>query len=329
MTPGAADPAAAPALHALAGETMGTTWSVRLVAPAGTAPEPLRRGVQDQLDAVDAQMSTYKPHSALSRFNAAPAGSWHALPEACFRVMAHALRVAEDTDGAYDPTVGPLVNLWGFGPDARGAQPPAREAVEAARRRVGWQRIRLDPAQRRAWQPGGACVDLSSVAKGYAVDRVGQWLDAAGIRAWLVEVGGEFKGRGRKPDGTPWRVGIERPPAGGPHEAERFGHVIALDGRAVATSGDYRRHYTVGGTRVSHHIDPRTGLPVPTAVASVSVLADEAMHADPLGTALTVLGAERGLAYAQARGLAALFILRGAHGFEERMTPAFAAALAA
>lgn len=312
------------------GSTMGTTWSVRAVLPASHEAPTWHVDAQAVLDRVDGQMSTYKPQSALSRFNGAPAGTWHVLPPECFDVVKHALDVARDSGGAYDPTVGPLVNLWGFGPDAARSEPPTDDEITVARERVGWWKLRLDDATRSLYQPGGIYLDLSSVAKGYSVDLVGRHLDALGIDAWLVEVGGELKGKGNKPDGSPWRIGIERPGAAtaAVNRVEQLSQVLALSGRAIATSGDYRRHFEAAGRSFTHHIDPRTGYPVPHSVASVSVLARDALQADPMGTLMTVLGPDEGMAFAQARDLAVMFILHGEHGLEERLSPAFAVALA-
>jgi thiamine biosynthesis lipoprotein len=312
------------------GETMGSTWSVRAVLPVELSLRAWHDGIQATLDLVDGQMSTYKPQSALSHFNGAPAGTWHALPAECFHVVKHALSVARDSGGAYDPTVGPLVNLWGFGPDATRSEPPSDDAIVEASQRIGWWKLKLDDATHSVYQPGGIYLDLSSVAKGYGVDLVGRYLDGLGINAWLVEVGGELKGRGAKPDRSPWRVGIERPDAasGAVEHAGQLSRALALSDRAIATSGDYRRRFTSGHASFSHHIDPRSGRPAPHAVASVSVLARDAMQADPIGTLMTVLGPEQGLRWANERGLAVMFILRGAHGLEERLSPAFAAALA-
>lgn len=316
-------------LHRLHGRTMGTTWSVRLTLPAGQSAEALQHGVQAELDRVDGQMSTYKPQSDLSRFNRAAAGSWQQLPPEFFTVLQHALQLARESRGAYDPTVGPLVDLWGFGPDRRPHRPPSAAAIEAARARVGWWKLELDPATRRARQPGGVHVDLSAVAKGFGVDQVGRYLQRMGVDAWLVEVGGELKAHGRKPDGLPWRVGIERPDAadGAVTHADELVRAMSLNGRAIATSGDYRHVYEDHGRFYSHHIDPRSGYPVPHEVASVSVLADDCMQADPLGTTISVLGAQRGMAYARDHRLAVLMIVRTGQGFEQRMSPAFAAAL--
>lgn len=323
-----ARPAVAAELVTLGGRTMGTTWSVRVAPPDGVPATRVAHGIQAALDTVDAQMSTWKPGSDLSRFNRARAGSCPVLPPAFFTVLRHALDVARDSGGAYDPTVGPLVGLWGFGPGEQAHRPPSEQAIAAARRRVGWQRIRIDPATRRACQPGGVSLDLSAVAKGYGVDQVGRYLDGLGARAWLVEVGGELKARGRKPDGTPWRVGVERPDAaaGAVERADQLAGAVRLEDRAIATSGDYRHAFEDHGRTYSHHIDPRTGRPVPHRLASVSVLAPDAMAADPIGTTLMVLGPEEGMAWARARHLAVLFVLRTPQGFERRMTRAFAAA---
>jgi len=312
------------------GETMGTTWSVRAVLPVELSLQTWHDGIQAVLDLVDGQMSTYKPDSNLSRFNSAPAGTWHVLPTECFEVVKHALSVARDSGGAYDPTIGPLVNLWGFGPEPSRREPPSIEAVSVASERVGWWKLRLDEATHSLYQPGGVYLDLSSVAKGYGVDLVGCYLDGLGIGAWLVEVGGELKGRGTKPGRSPWRIGIERPgaAAGTVEHASQLSQVLTLSGRAIATSGDYRRRFTAGEVSYSHHIDPRTGQPVAHKVASVSVLAHDVMQADPIGTLMTVLGPDQGLSWANERGLAVMFILHGAHGLEERLSPAFAAALA-
>lgn len=321
----AAAPVAAASLQPLHGRTMGTTWSVQLVLPTVRSAEELQRGIQVELERVDGQMSTYRPQSELSRFNRAPADSWQRLSPEFFAVLQHALQLARESGGAYDPTVGPLVNLWGFGPGQRPHQPPTPEAIAAAKARVGWWKLTLDPASRSAWQPGGVYVDLSAVAKGYGVDQVGRYLQRMGVDTWLVEVGGELKSHGRKPDGAPWRVGIERPDAavGAVIDADELLRAIQLDHRAIATSGDYRHVFEDAGHFYSHHIDPRSGYPVPHEVASVSVLADDCMQADPLGTTLSVLGAERGMAYARQHGLAVLMIVRTSQGFEQRMSPAF------
>lgn len=312
-------PAAPRALAALAGASMGTTWSARMALPAGCGDEAARRAIQAALDEVVAQMSTWEADSDITRFNQSAPG-WQPLPAGFFHVLRHALALAEDSGGAYDPTVGPLVNAWGFGPHQRAFEPPSPDAIEAARARCGWQRVTLNQETRAAYQPGGAYVDLSSIAKGYGVDRAAMALDALGITQYLVEVGGELRARGTRPDGEPWRVAIEVPDASDAHAL-----ALPLQDRSIATSGDYRRHAGSGDARYAHTIDPRTGQPVRNNVASVSVLHPVCMQADALATVLTVLGEADGLAYAHRHGLAALFILRDADAYRVIATPAFQA----
>lgn len=306
----------------LGGDAMGSTWTVKLVRTA-RSPDlaTLQTGIQAQLDTVDAQMSTWKPGSDLSRFNAAPAGSWHTLPPALFTVIDAALILARETDGAYDPTVGPLVNLWGFGPGPKTRAIPDAVALAAARARVGWQRLVVDRDTRRVRQPGGAYVDLSSIAPGFAVDQVARYLEREGVRDFLVEHGGELRARGHRPGARGWRVGIEQPDTD-----DGLALVVMLTDRASGSSGDYRKFYERDGQRLSHHIDPRTGAPVTHGLASVTVLADDGLHADSTAAALSILGPDAGLAYARQHGIAALFLTRTADGFTQTMTPGFAAA---
>lgn len=313
-----------PEVQALDGKTMGTTWSVRFVAEEAD-PDELRAGIQQQLDRIVAQMSPWEADSDISRYNRAPAGTWQVIPEEFERVLAHALELAKQTGGAYDPTVGPLVNLWGFGPDGERREPPDAAAIEAARQRTGWQRIELDSAQHRVLQPGGLLLDFSSIAPGFALDEVARYLDANGVHHYLIETGGELRAHGQRADGKPWQVAIERPlesdAADGAVAAQ---HIIGLDDRALGSSGDYRHFFMDRGQRYSHRIDPRTGYPVTNNVASVTVIDRDGLGADPLATALSVLGVEEGMEYARKHQFGVLFILRTEHGFEERMSPLFA-----
>ncbi len=313
-----------PALDTLRGETMGTRWSVKLAASSDAAREALRRGIQRELDTIVAQMSPWEMDSDLGRYNRAPADSWHVLPAEFATVLEAALALARDSGGACDPTVGPLVDLWGFGPAPRSGAPSSADAIAAALARVGWRRLRFDAVNRRLHQPGGLHLDLCAIAKGYGVDRVAGWLRANGAADCLIEVGGELRACGTRPDGAPWRVGVERPAVGG----EPLQAIVALRDLAIATSGDRWNAFDAGGLRYAHTIDPRTGRPTAHRLASVTVLARACMQADALATALGVLGPDVGLAWADRRDIAALFVLRGAQGLEERMTAAFAAALA-
>lgn len=322
------DPAAR--LLRLGGETMGTTWSVICAVPPTIDVRGVNHGIRAELDEIVAQMSNWLADSDISRFNSAAAGTWHVLPEACFAVLRQALEVARDSGGAYDPSAGPLVDLWGFGPGGRRAELPATRDVEWARGRCGWTRLELDVEGRRALQPGGVSLDLCAIAKGYAVDAVSRYLSAQDIHHHLVEIGGELRGRGVKPDGLPWWVELETPPAapGVGAAAATDPIVVALHGLSVATSGDYRRYFDDDGRRYAHTVDPRTGYPAGHALASVTVVHAECMMADALSTALTVLGPQAGLHYAGQRQIAARFLVRTPDGFEETLTPAFAAMLA-
>lgn len=323
----------APVVHELGGLTMGTRWSVKFWYPTGT-PSPAHSGlceaISGALDTVVRQMSPWEPDSDLSRYNHAAAGCWRALPEPFFTVLCSALELARETGGAYDPTVGPVVDLWGFGPAPAHGTVPSVAELQRAQSRVGWQRVTLDVAQRRAWQPGGAGLDLSSIAKGYAVDAIALALRERGCVNALVEVGGELLGCGRRPDGQPWHVAVKLPgldarEASGGTEP---GPVLALPDLAVATSGDDFRHFVADGEHCSHTIDPRCGWPIRHTLASVTVVHAQCMQADALATALLVLGPEAGWAYAERLGLAALFIRRSTDGHEARPTEAFEALLA-
>lgn len=302
-------------LETISGVSMGTTWSVQAIL--GHRQINLRECIERALHRVIEQMSTWEPTSHLSQFNRAAPATWCKLPAECWHVLTYALWLARETKGAYDPTIGALSNLWGFGPSGPRAAPPSVTEIDAARARTGWHRIEVSTAERRAWQPGGIEIDLSSIAKGYAVDHVARALEAHGIANYLVEIGGELRGAGCKQDDSPWWVDIERID---PDDSTRT--LVALHELSVATSGDYRRYMEADGTRYSHSIDPRTGWPIDNALASVTVLARECMHADALATALHILGPEQGLAFADAHSIAAVLVERRASGFVHHFSAA-------
>lgn len=309
------------------GLTMGTTWSVKLAGGELARAAQRQVALQRQLDEVVAQMSHWEQSSDLSRFNAAPAGSWSVLPEDFFAVLSYGLKVAADSDGAYDPAAGALVDLWGFGAQGRhdeeGFRVPAAEALARARAVCGWRLLEVNPDTREVRQPGGVRLDFSAIAKGFAVDKLVACLHGQGLRHYLVEVGGELRGAGVKPDGQPWWVSLETPTsahsfaAAAPGPAAVEDTIVALHGLALATSGDYRRNFAAGGVTYAHTLDPRTGHPVRNGVASVTVVHESCMAADALSTALTVLGAQKGLAYAESRNIAARFLVRQGQGFAE------------
>jgi thiamine biosynthesis lipoprotein len=316
-------PALGAATHVLRGLTMATRWCVKLAGPPRLDLEALQRELQQSLDRVVAQMSPWRADSHISRFNAAPAGSWHSLPAEFLSVLGSALQVASLSGGAFDPTAGALVDLWGFGPPGPVDAPPSPASVATACADAGWQRLAIDDARVR--QPGGVRLDLSAIAKGFGVDQLSRLLSQRGLGNHLVEIGGELRGSGLRADGQPWWVDLMSPPSAA--DALPLTR-IALHGLSVATSGDYLRHFDdADGLRRSHTIDPRSGRPVEHGLCSVSVLHEECMQADALSTALTVLGPGDGMRAARDHGIAALFILRIGDALSELLSPAFEALL--
>jgi thiamine biosynthesis lipoprotein len=234
------------------------------------------------------------------------------------------------------------VDVWGFGKGGRRYSPPEASEIAGARARVDWSRVTLDAAEKRVRRPAGTQLDLSSMTHGFAADQVATYLRSVGVARYLIDVGSELRAQGADPKGHPWQVAIERPPPeltpaiddqtvddSNARSAtdEPPMHIVSLKDAGIATSGNYRYFFDYNGRRYSHRIDPRTAEPISSALAAVTVIAPEAMHADALATALTVLGPDEGLEYAQRHDIAALFILRGEQGLEERMTPQFKAYL--
>jgi thiamine biosynthesis lipoprotein len=306
----------------LGGTTMGTTWRVRLSVRRGRDLHGLHAGIQATLDEVVAQMSHWEADSDLSRYNRAARGTRHRLPAGFAHVVSVALEVAQASQGAFDPTLGPMVALWGFGASPGPMRVPSEAERAAAAQRVGWCRLVWDPGSAELLQPGGLALDLSAIAKGYGVDAVAAYLRHAGVEAALVEVGGELFGYGDKPDGQPWRVLVESAPDEDA-ASELPPRVLALRDLAVATSGDRWHHFDAGDERYSHTFDPRLHRPVPRAPAAVTVVAADTTRADAWATAMTVLGPEKGLALAGRLSLAVRFLAREANGLRESLSPAF------
>lgn len=298
---------------------MGTSWAVRLVPPPGLNRVVFQTAIEEELAAIVALFSHWDPSSELARFNAAPAGFW-AVSEPFWDLLNAALDLADDTNGAVDPTLGALVDLWGFGPPGPRADMPAEDEIAAALADSGWGVLRLNREARAVQQRGGIRLDLSGIAKGHAVDRVSERLTALGAVHHLVEIGGELRGAGVKPGGHPWWVELQQAP-GTP--APRT--AAALFDLAVATSGDWIRRFEVAGQRYSHTIDGGTGKPVDNGVASVTVLAETALYADAMATALTVMGPDDGPEYAEALNIAAAFVIRTETGMVEIVSSAWAA----
>lgn len=300
------------------GRTMGTTFSVKAVLNGPFCPEPVKVRIEETLRRVNALMSTYQADSELSRFNRSPSGSWFPVDPETMRVFAVARKVGTLSGGALDITLGPLVNLWGFGPEKRHDVLPTEEEITAAKALTGLSKLRLqqDPPALLKEIDNLYC-DLSAVAKGYGVDGVFETLMEMGITSCMVEIGGEVRVAGLKPDGLPWRIGVAVPDG-----SQQVFRVFAIENMAMATSGDYQNYYEVDGKRYSHTIDPVSGRPIVHKLASVTVLLPTCAEADAWATALDVLGPEKGMAMAEEQNLAALFIVREADGFAERRSRA-------
>ncbi|WP_156495456.1 FAD:protein FMN transferase [Croceicoccus estronivorus] len=304
----------------LGGRTMGTTWSALAALAAPEQSNVLTRAIQAALDRVVAEMSQWERDSDLSRFNRALAGSWHMLPPNFAKVIDEALAMARLSDGAFDPTLGRVTEIWGFGAKAIQSL-PNDAAITDALAASGWDKLDFDSGKARLRQPGGLHLDLSGIAKGFGADQAAAVLRNAGIGAFLLDVGGELVGQGVKPDGQPWWVALEDPPG-----ATLPPFRAALYNMAIATSGNYRRFHDIGGARVSHSLDPRTGRPLCNNVVSVSVLTASAMRADALATALTALG-DRAGEFARRHDIAARIIRSSDGGHSEEITPTLAAML--
>lgn len=292
-------------LQVLGGTSMGTSWTVKFAGAPGMT-ETLRAAIERALARVVAQMSPWEPQSDLSRFNAGPCNVWQTLPHEFATVIACALAIAEETDGACDPTLGTLVELWGFGPLPRRAEFPTPEAIDIALTRSGWRSLRFDPNGRRLMRATPLRLDLCGIAKGFAVDLVAHVLREHGIIDALVEIGGELSGLGVKPDGSPWWVAVDDQSA-----ASVAPLMVALHGLAIATTG-CERCFQHDGATYSHTIDPRTGKPIANGMVTATVLHGSCMQADAYATALMVMGPERAMAFADAKQLPVVLRYRSA-----------------
>lgn len=305
-------------VHSFSGHVMGTSWSVKLVAQR--ADHGLGQGLQAALDDINDKMSTYQSDSELSRFNQLQEAGCLAVSADTRTVVAAALEISQQTGGAFDVTVGPLVNLWGFGPDFKPEQIPDEATLAALRADTGYQHLRIEGEQ-LCKDRGGIYVDLSAIAKGYGVDAAARYLQSQGIENFLVEVGGELYARGNKPGGEAWRIGIETPRADRREVFENT--IVPLIDVGAATSGDYRNYFEQDGVRYSHTIDPRTGHPIRHTLASVTVLAPNSMLADAWATTFMVLGPEDGLKLAEELKFPVLMLVRTGEGFASHQSSAY------
>ena len=281
--------------HAFTGRTMGTTYTVKVVTGRFGSVAGLQEKIDRRLEEINRSMSPYLAGSEISRFNRfQQTGAEFPVSADFLRVMKVAARIYALSDGAWDGTVNPLVDLWGFGRAGRPGQVPPAEKIAAALAEVGFNKIDIRDSGALVKREASVTLDLSSIAKGFGVDQAADVVRSDGFADFLVEIGGEVVAAGLRPDGRPWRVGINRPKPEA-REDEIY-KVVALRDRAFATSGDYRQFFVHDGRRYSHIIDPRTGSPVANRVVSVSILAGDCTLADGLATAVMVMGAERGLA---------------------------------
>ena len=302
------------------GPTMGTTFNVKVVAPASDVPmEELKSLLRQTLDDIEQLSSTYMQQSELSIFNSNSSTDWIRVSERLCDVVARALVLSQHTGGAFDITVGPLVNLWGFGPQGGRDEPPSDAEISALLAQIGFEKLQADceiPALRK--QHAALYVDLSGWAKGFAADELATVLIANGAEHFFVEVGGELRMQGLNAQRKEWAVAIEKPITDG----REVQSILRMSDTGLATSGDYRNFFEHDGLRYSHTIDPRSGRPVTHGLASVTVFEASAANADGLATALLVLGPEDGIALAEELGLDALFLLRTQRGFESIRTEA-------
>lgn len=301
------------------GRTMGTTYSIKVVSEEQSKKQDIKNGIDALLQTVNMDMSTYIEDSGISRFNSHKATDWFDVSPDTARVFNEAQRISELSDGAFDVTVGPLINLWGFGAARHERVVPPDEKILEVKEYTGYNKlaVRLTPPALKKEHPRLYC-SLSAIAKGFGVDKVGAYLESAGYLDYMVEIGGEIRCRGQKPGNQPWRLAIEKPDG-----TRTYQMIIELKDMAMATSGDYHNYFEKDGIRYSHTIDPTTGRPISHNLASVTVLHSTCMTADALATAINVMGPEKGFQLAQKENLAVFMIVRQDGAFAEKQSPEF------
>ena len=321
---------------------MGTSWSAKYVT-VDTPESDIHDAIVNALDAVNSSMSTYRDDSELMSLNRAPVGQPFKVSDKVFKLIEQGITISKMTDGAYDVTVGALVNLWGFGrgkevpaempksvdaaseqafnkwlQKGRVSQVPTEEDIAQAKQKVGYQSLIIDHENRTITKEKPVFIDLSSIAKGFAVDEAARAIEALGIDSYMLEVGGEIRLRGHKPDGEPWKIAVREPVL-----ESKVNTVITLDNKGIATSGDYLQYFEVDGVHFSHLIDGRTGYPEKHRLASVAVVNDDTGLADAWATAFMILGEKVGPQVAQKAGIDALFIYHTDSGFKTLPTGKF------
>jgi thiamine biosynthesis lipoprotein len=308
-------------VSSLTGLTMGTTYSVKLILHDNNIDKNrIKTDIEAILADINQKMSTYIPESELSLLNQTNVSDWQDLSDDLYAVIGHANNVSVITNGAFDITVGSLVNLWGFGPDPFTHEIPDESLLQATKQHTGYEKIVIDLLSNRISKSDpNIYIDLSGIAKGFAVDKIGLYLDKNNIQNYLVEIGGELIGKGLNANQQAWQIGIEQAT---PLERS-VQRIVNLTNMAMATSGDYRNYFEKNGVRYSHTIDPVTGKPIKHNLASVTVLDKSTMHADAMATAFMVLGTEKTHALADKSGIAVYTLSKTETGFEERYNDYF------
>jgi thiamine biosynthesis lipoprotein len=308
----------------LSGSTMGTSYHVTVLSKpdVNVSQAELQQAIDQQLLLLNQQMSTYDDNSELSQLNKAPPAIWLDLSANLFDVMMLSLELGWLSNGAFDVTVGPLVNVWGFGPGRLGEpdRVPSAASLAVLQRQVGFQHIEFNMLNNSLLKHRPVSIDLSAIAKGYGVDKVAELLDYAGYTDYMVEIGGELRLKGHSPTANQWKIAIEKPDATSMGQVQQ---IVGLSDVGMATSGDYRNYFEVDGIRYSHTIDPSTGYPIDHSLASVTVIAETAAYADGLATAINVMGPDKGMRLAQSQQLAVYMLVKAEQGFEVRYSKAF------
>ena len=308
------------------GKTMGTYYRVSMVGLDKSREADLRAQIEAQLKEDDHQLSTYKEDSVLSRFNQYNGNQPQPISAGMADAIITSLRIGQKTGGAMDITVGPLVNLWGFGPQKEPVKMPTQQQIDAAKAEIGLQHLQVTQQMNGAYLQKdlpGMYVDLSTVGEGYATDHLARLVEGNGISNYLVSVGGAVVSRGKNPQGTTWQVAIQKPT----DKEDAVQAIVDLQGMGISTSGSYRNYYELDGQRLSHIIDPATGRPITHKLVSATVIAPTALEADGWDTGLMVLGTKKALALAEKEHLAVYLITKEENGFKVSMTPQFKAYL--
>lgn len=310
----------------LEGKTMGTSWRVSLIGLEKPRADELQQKIQTQLDADDQLLSTWKKDSALMRFNASASVTPWPVSEAMADIVTLAMRIGNKTDGAMDITVGPLVNLWGFGPDKQPTQTPTQAQIDAAKARTGLQHLTVTQQAGQQYLQKDLpdlFIDLSTVGEGYAADHLARLMEQEGIGRYLVSVGGALASRGTNGDDKPWRVAIQKPT----DQENAVQAIVDINGHGISTSGSYRNYFELQGKRISHVIDPQTGRPIEHNLVSVTVIAPTALEADGWDTGLMVLGPKQAKEVVRREGLAVYMVTKEGDKFVPWMSPQFEAFL--